>query len=87
MLPGGFLTPKGLVPGMEGRKPCRGTQTGRLTLCTSTLLPLGTVLCVTLWVMQGEGVALSQLVFLHQARGAGSLWAQLFSHLPFAAYT
>ena len=42
---------------------------------------------MTLWVMQGEGVALSQLVFLHQARGAGSLWAQLFSHLPFAAYT
>ena len=66
MLPGGLLTPKGLVPGMEGRKPCRGTQTDRLTLCTSTLLPLGTVLCVTLWVMQGEGVALSQLVFLHR---------------------
>ena len=31
------------------------------------------------------GVALSQLAFPHQARGAGSLWAQLFSHLVFAA--
>lgn len=30
------------------------------------------------------GVALSQLMFLHQGKDAGALWVQLFSYLALA---
>jgi len=76
---------KDLVGGMEGRKCCREAEAGRLTAAVSILLPPGTVLGMALLERQGSGVALSQLMFLHRARGVRSLWAQLFSHLPFAA--
>ena len=76
---------KGLVGGVEGRKRCREAERGRMTASISILLPGGTVLGMALLERQGSGVALSQLTFLHWAGGARSLWAQLFSRLPFAA--
>lgn len=72
LLSGGLLTQKDLEHGVEGRKRCRETKMVRLTLSTSILLPLSTVLCVAL-ERQGLGIALSQLMLLHQARGARSL--------------